>query len=245
MIQIKNLVKSHGSNRILDGISLSVEAGEVAVFIGPSGGGKSTLLRCVNGLEPFQEGSITVEDKTITPTTHADSPELLAIRRRLGMVFQQFHLFPHMSAIQNVMIGPLRVLGEGKEESEAKALRLLDQVGLKAKRDARTGELSGGQQQRVAIARALAVDPVAMLFDEPTSALDPKMADEVLTVMTDLAKTGMTMMIVTHAMSFARRVANRVHFMHGGRIAESGEPKEFFSNPQTAEAREFLQKVEL
>lgn len=221
MIEVTNLVKYHSSNRVLDGVSLRVEAGEVTALIGPSGGGKSTLLRCINGLEQFQEGQVQVGDLTLYGGKTPPQAVLLALRRRVGMVFQQFHLFPHMSALENVMSGPRFVLGQTRAEAEAVALPLLERVGLAEKRDARPSQLSGGQQQRVAIARALAVKPLAILFDEPTSALDPKMSQEVLAVMRDLAQDGLTMVVVTHDMELARQ-ATKLHLMERGQIKNSG-----------------------
>src|SRR4051794_33507600 len=224
MISVTNLVKHHGSLRVLDGASLAVPRGEVAVIVGPSGGGKSTLLRCINGLEPFEGGEVRVQDIALRPddVQRASGETLLTLRRRVGMVFQQFNLFPHLSVLDNVLIGPRLVLKQSRAEAEPLARQLLDRVGLGDKLHARPEQLSGGQQQRVAIARALAVKPEAILFDEPTSALDPRMAGEVLSVITDLAKSGQTMIVVTHAMGFARNVAHTVHVMEKGRILVSG-----------------------
>jgi len=246
MIEVEGLVKNHGTQRVLDGVTLRVAPGEVAAVIGPSGGGKSTLLRCINALEPFQAGSIRVGDIRLSPDQEPRPPgaTLLALRRRIGMVFQQFNLFPHLSVLENVAIGPWRALGRPRDAAEAKARELLSRVGLGDRLDARPEQLSGGQQQRVAIARALAVEPDAILFDEPTSALDPRMASEVLSVIADLARRGQTMMIVTHAMSFARRFSTSVHVMHAGRVAESGPPDQIFGNPQTDTTREFLAQVQ-
>src|SRR5437868_4491977 len=230
MIAIRGLVKQHGSLRVLDGVTLAVERGEVAVLIGPSGGGKSTLLRCINGLETFQEGEVRVDSLCLgsgLPRRRL-STELRRLRSRVGMVFQQFNLFPHLTVLENVLAGPLYVQGRRREEAEAEARPLLDRVGLSDKLHAYPEVLSGGQQQRVAIARALAMKPEAILFDEPTSALDPRMAAEVLGVIADLAKSGQTMLVVTHAMHFARQVAHTVHVMHAGRIAESGPPEQIF-----------------
>ncbi|HEY8503975.1 MAG TPA: amino acid ABC transporter ATP-binding protein [Gemmataceae bacterium] len=228
MITVSDLVKHHGPQRVLDRASLEVRRGEVAAVIGPSGGGKSTLLRCINGLETFQAGEVRVEDLRLTPGAgdRGTGPVLLRLRRKVAMVFQQFHLFPHMTALENVLSGPRYVLGQSREEAEPEARRLLERVGLGEKLHARPGELSGGQQQRVAIARALAVKPSAILFDEPTSALDPAMAGEVLKVIADLAATGLTMVVVTHAMDFARQVAHTVHVMEAGRIVRSGPPEQ-------------------
>ncbi len=242
MIEVRDLVKDHGPLRVLDGVSLAVRRGEVAVVIGPSGGGKSTLLRCVNGLEPFQDGEVRVGEVVFRagPAGRDGERALREVRRRVGMVFQQFHLFPHLSVLGNVMAGPLHVLGRTRDEAEAAARRLLDRVGLADKAGARPDELSGGQQQRVAIARALAVEPEAILFDEPTSALDPRMAGEVLKVVAELAAAGQTMVVVTHAMGFARRVAHTVHVMHAGRVVESGPPAQVFGAPREAVTRAFL-----
>lgn len=241
MIEVRDLVKNHNALRVLDGVSLTVRRGEVAVIVGPSGGGKSTLLRCINGLETFQQGEVRVDDIVLQPNGSAGQNEgLRHLRRRVGMVFQQFHLFPHLRVLANVMSGPLWALGKPKDEVEATAHLLLKRVGLTDKTDAWPEQLSGGQQQRVAIARALAMKPEAILFDEPTSALDPRMAGEVLHVIADLAGSGQTMIVVTHAMSFARRVAHTVHVMHEGRIAESGPPEQIFHQPRQAATRAFL-----
>ncbi len=245
MIAARKLVKDYGGGRVLDGVSLSVEKGEVAVVIGPSGCGKSTLLRCLNGLETFQEGEVQVDDLRLAGgATGAESGVLLALRRRLGMVFQQFHLFPHMSVLDNVTAGPRFSLGKRRAEAEKEARDLLARVGMAEFIAARPEQLSGGQQQRVAIARALAMRPEAILFDEPTSALDPRMANEVLRVMTDLARSGQTMIVVTHAMGFARRVAHTVHVMFGGRVIESGPPAKVFGGPADERVRAFLAEAE-
>jgi ABC-type polar amino acid transport system ATPase subunit len=225
LIRVTNLTKSFGPTRILDGVSLEVRQGEVTALVGPSGGGKSTLLRCINGLESFEAGEVAVGDVTLAGGKPHPQAELVRLRRRVGMVFQQFHLFPHMTAIENVMAGPRFSLGRRRDSIEPRARQLLDRVGLSAKADARPANLSGGQQQRVAIARALAVEPAAILFDEPTSALDPQMAAEVLAVMRDLAKDGQTMVVVTHDMDFARQ-AHTVHRMANGRVVASGPPGE-------------------
>jgi ABC-type polar amino acid transport system ATPase subunit len=248
MIEVRGLVKSHGPLRVLDGVSLGVRPGEVAVVVGPSGGGKSTLLRCINGLENFEEGEVLVGEVRLGPAplpSGGSAPEeaLRRLRRRVGMVFQQFHLFPHLSVLDNVLAGPLWVLGQPRAEAEERARSLLARVGLADKAHSRPGQLSGGQQQRVAIARALAVQPEAILFDEPTSALDPRMAAEVLRVIADLAASGQTMVVVTHAMGFARRVAQTVHVMHAGRVAESGPPGQVFGEPRTEATRAFLAEV--
>jgi ABC-type polar amino acid transport system ATPase subunit len=242
MIEVRNLVKSHGPLRVLDGVSLAVRRGEVAVVVGPSGGGKSTLLRCVNGLETFQDGEVQVDEVVFRagPAGREGERTLRELRRRVGMVFQQFHLFPHLSVLGNVMAGPVHVLGRTPDEAEEVARELLGRVGLADKADARPDELSGGQQQRVAIARALAVRPEAILFDEPTSALDPRMAGEVLRVIAELAAAGQTMVVVTHAMGFARRVAHTLHVMHAGRVVESGPPAQVFESPREAVTRSFL-----
>ncbi len=245
MIAIRELVKHHGSLRVLAGVSLEVKRGEVAAIIGPSGGGKSTLLRCINGLDTFDEGEVHVDGVALPAgtTPRQSSERLRQLRLRVGMVFQQFHLFPHMTVLQNVLSGPIYVLGQGRAEAEIEARKLLSRVGLADKLHARPEQLSGGQQQRVAIARALAMKPEAILFDEPTSALDPRMAAEVLSVITDLAQSGQTMLVVTHAMGFARQVAHTVHVMHEGRIAESGASRQVFEAPQHEVTRAFLSQV--
>ena len=225
MIEIKKISKWYGSFQVLTDCSTSVAKGEVVVVCGPSGSGKSTLIKCVNGLEPFQKGEILVDGVSVGDAK-TDLPKL---RSRIGMVFQNFELFPHMSVTQNLTLGQIKVLGRPESEARTKGLKLLERVGLIAHKDKYPGQLSGGQQQRVAIARALAMDPIAMLFDEPTSALDPEMINEVLDVMVELAREGMTMMCVTHEMGFARKVANRVVFMDQGRIVEEGPPDTFFS----------------
>lgn len=228
MIRASNIVKYHGETRILDGASLEVATGQLAVLIGPSGGGKSTLLRCINGLELFQEGEVAVgQDLRLIGGTTPAKPMLLQLRRTVGMVFQQFNLFPHMNVLQNVMSGPVHALGRPRDEAEATSKRLLHRVGLGDKLEARPAQLSGGQQQRVAIARALAVNPAAVLFDEPTSALDPQMAGEVLAVMRDLSRDGSTtMIVVTHAMEFARQAAHVVFRMAAGKVVASGPPEQ-------------------
>jgi glutamate/aspartate transport system ATP-binding protein len=239
MIQIKNVSKWYGNFRVLTDCSTGVSKGEVVVVCGPSGSGKSTLIKCVNALEPIQEGEIIVNNiKVNDPKT--DLPKL---RSRVGMVFQHFELFPHMSIIENLTIAQIKVLNRGKDEAAFKAERLLDRVGLKAHASKFPGQLSGGQQQRVAIARALSMDPICMLFDEPTSALDPEMINEVLDVMVELAKEGMTMMVVTHEMGFARKVANRVIFMDHGSIVEDAQKDEFFGTPRSERAQQFLSKI--
>ncbi len=225
MIRIESVVKSFGTARILDGASLVARPGELTALVGPSGGGKSTLLRCINGLEPFESGSIEAFGNTLTGGAKPTEPAVRKLRQTVGMVFQQFHLFPHLTALQNVMSGPVHALGVPKEQAAATATALLHRVGLGAKLDSKPGNLSGGQQQRVAIARALAVEPSAILFDEPTSALDPEMVGEVLAVMRDLAAGGQTMIVVTHDLDFARGAAV-VHKMVAGKVAKSGPPAE-------------------
>jgi polar amino acid transport system ATP-binding protein len=246
MIEVADLVKWHGKFEVLRGVSLSVRKGEVAAIIGPSGSGKSTLLRCLNGLESFQSGTITFDGLCID--AHARSADWARIHRqvcrRVGMVFQSFNLFPHRTALENVMEGPLYVLGLTKEAAEARALRLLDRVGMSDRLHAMPRQLSGGQQQRVAIARALAMEPQAILFDEPTSSLDPHMTAEVLAVMTDLALGGLTMVVVTHAMQFARRVAHTVHVFGEGRVIESGPPCQIFEDPHQEATKSLLASVE-
>jgi glutamate/aspartate transport system ATP-binding protein len=241
MIEIRNVSKWYGKSQVLDDCSTSVGKGEVVVVCGPSGSGKSTLIKTVNALEPFQKGEILVNDQSVgDPRTNL--PRLRAIA---GMVFQHFELFPHLSVIDNLCLGQIKVLARSRDEARARALTLLERVGLSAQKDTFPGTLSGGQQQRVAIARALSMDPLAMLFDEPTSALDPEMVTEVLDVMTDLAREGMTMMVVTHEMGFARRVADRVIFMDAGRIIEDCPTAEFFDNigSRTERTRLFLSKI--
>ncbi len=226
MIRVNDLVKRHGPLDVLRGITLEVARGEVAAIVGPSGGGKSTFLRCLNGLERFQGGVVSVDGTRLEPSMSefARDEALRSVRRSVGMVFQAFHLFPHRTALENVTEGPIHVLKLPRDEAEARARRLLDRVGLGDRLDAMPRQLSGGQQQRVAIARALAMEPRALLFDEPTSALDPKMAGEVLRVMADLARDGQTMIVVTHALEFARRAAHTVHVFEGGRVVASGPP---------------------
>ncbi|MBY0514230.1 MAG: amino acid ABC transporter ATP-binding protein [Gemmataceae bacterium] len=232
MIRVTNLVKEHGPLRILNGVNLEIARGQVAAVVGPSGGGKSTLLRCINGLEVFQGGEVAVGTDLRLVGGHNPKHELLRLRRRVGMVFQQFNLFPHLTALQNVMSGPVYALGKPRDEAEATALRLLRRVGLAEKAAARPAQLSGGQQQRVAIARALAVNPAAILFDEPTSALDPKMAGEVMRVVGDLADDEQfqaAMVIVTHDLPAVRRIADVVHVLDRGRVAYSGPAAEAFA----------------
>jgi glutamate/aspartate transport system ATP-binding protein len=239
MITIDNVSKAYASTPVLKACSTTVAKGEVVVVCGPSGSGKSTLIKCVNGLEPFQHGSITVDGISVgDPKT--DLPRL---RARVGMVFQHFELFPHMSVRKNLALAQVRVLGREADEADARGLRLLERVGLAAHADKHPAQLSGGQQQRVAIARALAMDPVCMLFDEPTSALDPEMIGEVLDVMVELAKEGMTMMVVTHEMGFARQVAHRVIFMDHGEIVEDAPAAQFFAAPASERAQGFLARI--
>ncbi|HEX5766766.1 MAG TPA: amino acid ABC transporter ATP-binding protein [Burkholderiales bacterium] len=239
MISIRNVSKWYGSFQVLADCSTEVAKGEVVVVCGPSGSGKSTIIKCVNALEPFQKGEITVEGISVgDPKTN-----LPKLRSRIGMVFQNFELFPHMSVTENLTLGQVKVLGRSQDEARAKGLKLLERVGLMAHKDKFPGQLSGGQQQRVAIARALSMDPIAMLFDEPTSALDPEMINEVLDVMVALAREGMTMMVVTHEMGFARKVAHRVIFMDGGRIVEDAKKDEFFGTPRSERAQQFLSKI--
>jgi len=239
MISLKNVSKWYGAFQVLTDCSTEVKKGEVVVVCGPSGSGKSTLIKCVNGLEPFQKGEITVDGISVgDPKT--DLPKL---RSRIGMVFQNFELFPHMSVTRNLTLAQVKVLGRSPEEATQKGLKLLERVGLAAHKDKYPGQLSGGQQQRVAIARALAMDPIAMLFDEPTSALDPEMINEVLDVMVELAREGMTMMVVTHEMGFARKVAHRVVFMDRGEIVEDALKDDFFGKPRSERAQLFLSKI--
>ncbi len=239
MIELKNVSKWYGPFQVLTECTTTVDKGDVMVICGPSGSGKSTLIKTVNGLEPIQQGQITVDGVAVNdPKTN-----LSKLRARIGMVFQNFELFPHLSIRQNLTIGQTKVLGRGLDEANAKGLKYLDRVGLLAQQDKFPGQLSGGQQQRVAIARALAMDPIAMLFDEPTSALDPEMINEVLDVMVGLAQEGMTMMVVTHEMGFARRVANRIVFMDHGKIIEDCSKDEFFGTPRSDRARDFLAKI--
>jgi glutamate/aspartate transport system ATP-binding protein len=239
MIQINNVSKWYGEFQVLTDCTMQVSKGEVVVVCGPSGSGKSTLIKTVNALEPFQKGEIIVDGISVGDS----KTNLPKLRSRVGMVFQHFELFPHLSITDNLVIAQIKVLGRGRDEAVEKGLKLLDRVGLKAHANKYPGQLSGGQQQRVAIARALAMDPIAMLFDEPTSALDPEMINEVLDVMTELAKEGMTMMCVTHEMGFARRVANRVIFMDRGQIIEDCSKEEFFGSPRSERAVQFLSKI--
>ena len=249
MIEVDGLHKYFGPLHVLRGIDMSVAAGEVVCIIGPSGSGKSTLLRCLNHLEVAQQGRIRIDGKTAYREEEGgvfhphSNRDVAAVRAQIGMVFQQFNLFPHLTAVQNVMEAPVHVLGRKRAAARQRALELLAQVGLADKVDAFPEELSGGQQQRAAIARALAMDPKAMLFDEATSALDPELVSEVLGVMRDLARRGMTMVVVTHEMNFARQVASRVIFMDHGRIVEEGDPSTIFGAPREARTREFLRTI--
>ncbi len=239
MIEIKNVSKWYGSFQVLTDCTTNVKKSEVVVVCGPSGSGKSTLIKCVNALEPFQKGSIVVNGVAVeNPKTN-----LPKLRAQVGMVFQNFELFPHMTITENLTIAQIKVLGRSRDEAVDKGLKLLDRVGLKAQAAKYPGQLSGGQQQRVAIARALAMDPICMLFDEPTSALDPEMINEVLDVMVQLAHEGMTMMCVTHEMGFARKVAHRVIFMDRGAIVEDAAKDDFFGQPRSERAQNFLAKI--
>jgi len=238
-IDFRRVGKWFGKVQVLRDITLVVHAGEVVVVCGPSGSGKSTLIRCVNALEPIQEGELLVLGESLT----VPRVNLSALRTRVGMVFQSFNLFPHMTVLQNIMLAPIKVRGLTRAEAERTARVLLERVRIPDKADVYPANLSGGQQQRVAIARALAMQPKIMLFDEPTSALDPEMINEVLDVMTDLAKEGMTMMCVTHEMGFARRVAHRVVFMDAGQVVEEAAPEAFFAAAKSDRAREFLSKI--
>jgi len=239
MIEMKNVSKWYGSFQVLTDCTTNVDKGEVVVVCGPSGSGKSTLIKCVNALEPFQKGDVVVDGISLSdPKT--DLPKL---RARVGMVFQHFELFPHMSVSDNLALAQIKVLGRSKDEATARGMKYLERVGLTEHAHKYPGELSGGQQQRVAIARALSMDPIAMLFDEPTSALDPEMINEVLDVMVGLAQEGMTMMVVTHEMGFARKVAHRVIFMDKGEIVEDAKKDDFFGKPRSERAVQFLSKI--
>ena len=239
MIEIKNVSKWFGTFQVLDQIDETIKQGQVVVICGPSGSGKSTILKCLNGLESFQEGDIIVDGQSLKdPTTN-----LFKLRQKMGMVFQRFELYPHLKVIENITIAPIKVKKVPSKDAAERAQELLARVGIPEQADKYPGNLSGGQQQRVALARALAMDPEIMLFDEPTSALDPEMIKEVLEVMIDLAKSGMTMVVVTHEMGFAREVADEIIFMDEGRIIERGTDKTFFKNPRTERARDFLNKI--
>jgi len=239
MIEIRNVSKWYGTFQVLKDCSTRVDKGEVVVVCGPSGSGKSTLIKCVNALEPFQKGEVVVDGISVG----APGTDLPKLRSRVGMVFQHFELFPHLSIMENLTLGQIRVLHRGEEESRDKGMKLLERVGLREQAGKFPGQLSGGQQQRVAIARALAMDPLCMLFDEPTSALDPEMINEVLDVMVELAREGMTMMCVTHEMGFARKVAKRVIFMDRGEIVEDATKDDFFGKPRSERAQQFLSKI--
>jgi glutamate/aspartate transport system ATP-binding protein len=239
MIEITNVSKWYGSFQVLTNCTTRVAKGEVVVVCGPSGSGKSTLIKCVNGLEPFQQGDVVVDGISVS----AKDTNLPKLRARIGMVFQNFELFPHMSVTDNITLAQIKVLGRSREDAVAKAHALLKRVGLTEQAPKYPGQLSGGQQQRVAIARALSMDPIAMLFDEPTSALDPEMINEVLDVMVELAREGMTMMVVTHEMGFARKVAHRVIFMDRGEIVEDAPTEDFFGKPRSERAQQFLSKI--
>jgi len=239
MIEFKNVSKWYGNFQVLTNCTTKVEKGEVVVVCGPSGSGKSTLIKCVNGLEPFQQGEVIVNGESVG----AKETNLSRLRSKIGMVFQSFELFPHMKVTANINLGQVKVLGRSVEEATAKSMSLLKRVGLETHAHKFPGQLSGGQQQRVAIARALAMDPIAMLFDEPTSALDPEMINEVLDAMVELALEGMTMMVVTHEMGFARKVAHRVIFMDRGEIVEDATKEDFFGKPRSERAVQFLSKI--
>ena len=239
MIEIKNVSKWFGDFQVLTKVNETIQRGQTVVICGPSGSGKSTLLRCVNGLEPYQRGEIIVDGTSLSdPRTN-----LYKLRENIGMVFQRFELYPHMTALQNVTLAPMKVRKLSKEKAKQKAMELLERVGIPDKADAYPANLSGGQQQRVAIARSLAMEPKYMMFDEPTSALDPEMIKEVLDVMVELAKGGMTMLCVTHEMGFAREVADEIIFMDFGKIVERGTYEEFFKNPKSERAKEFLKQI--
>lgn len=239
MIKVENLYKQFGNNEVLKNISTNIDSGEVVSIIGPSGSGKSTFLRCLNLLETPTQGKVWINNQEITDS----KTNILKVREQIGMVFQHFYLFPHLSVLENLTYAPMKVKGESRELAEKKARELLARVGLTEKEKAYPNNLSGGQKQRVAIARALAMEPKLMLFDEPTSALDPEMVKEVLNVMKDLAQSGMTMAIVTHEMGFAREVSDRIIFLDEGVLLEEGSPNEFFNNPRTSRAKDFLEKV--
>jgi ABC-type polar amino acid transport system ATPase subunit len=239
LVTLSGVSKSFGDNLVLDGIDLEIDRGSAVVVAGPSGSGKSTMLRCINGLEPIDSGQIRFDGSRVEAT----SREIYGIRARIGMVFQQFNLFPHMTVTDNITLGPLEVGSLDGKTARAQALELLERVGIPDKADEYPADLSGGQQQRVAIARALAVRPKLMLFDEPTSALDPEMIREVLDVMRDLAKEGMTMIVVTHEMGFAREVCDRIVFIDEGQIVEEGTPDEFFNQTRSDRAKEFVDKI--
>ena len=239
MVEFRNVIKRFGETTVLNGITLNIEAGEVVVVVGPSGSGKSTFLRCINVLETIQEGDLMVDGLSV----RGSAQQVREIRREAGMVFQQFNLFPQMTALENVMFGPIHTRGASRDEARRLAEELLGKVGLAERMNHYPSELSGGQQQRVAIARALAIRPKLMLFDEPTSALDPELRHEVLKVMRDLAEEGMTMVVVTHEMEFARKVGSRLIFIDGGKVAHDGPPAELLANPPSQRLKDFLQHV--
>src|SRR5210317_1823458 len=239
MIELKNVSKWYGKFQVLDNCSVKVEKSDVMVVCGPSGSGKSTLIKCINGLEPFQQGEIFVDGIKVNDK----NTNLNHLRSKIGMVFQNFELYPHMNVLKNISLSQIKVLKRSEDEANEKSMQLLERVGLKEQYKKFPSQLSGGQQQRVAIARALAMDPIAMLFDEPTSALDPEMINEVVDVMIELATDGMTMMVVTHEMGFARKVADRVVFMDNGSIVEDRPTNEFFTDPESERARDFLSKI--
>jgi ABC-type polar amino acid transport system ATPase subunit len=239
MIEINNISKWFGDFRVLTDINEVIHRGQTVVICGPSGSGKSTLLRCVNGLEPYQQGEIIVDGLSLSDP----KSDLYKLRQKIGMVFQRFELYPHMPVLRNITLAPMKVLKKSKQEAEKKAMELLERVGIPEKADEYPANLSGGQQQRVAIARSLAMEPDYMMFDEPTSALDPEMINEVLEVMIDLAKEGMTMLVVTHEMGFAREVADEIIFMDAGKIIERGTDEEFFTNPKSERTKNFLSQI--
>jgi len=239
MIEIRDVSKWYGDFQVLNHVNERIQRGQTVVVCGPSGSGKSTLLRCINGLEPFQEGEVVVDGISVSdPSTN-----LYKLRQKIGMVFQRFELYPHMTALQNITLAPIKVKKKSRQEAERKAIELLERVGIPDKANSYPANLSGGQQQRVAIARALAMEPEVMMFDEPTSALDPEMIKEVLDVMIALAKGGMTMVVVTHEMGFAREVADEIIFMDEGTIIERGTGEEFFENPKSERTKDFLSKI--
>ena len=239
LVELDQVTKSFGDNVVLSGVDLTVERGSATVIAGPSGSGKSTMLRCINGLEPIDEGEVRFEGTAVDYSGKA----LSRLRAEIGMVFQQFNLFPHMTVLDNVLLGPVKAKGVDREQARGRARELLERVGIPEKADEYPADLSGGQQQRVAIARALAMDPKLMLFDEPTSALDPEMIREVLDVMRNLARDGMTMIVVTHEMGFAREVCDRIVFIDAGEIVEEGPPDEFFAAAKSPRAKEFVDKI--
>ena len=238
-ISVQNLVKKYGNNTVLNDISISIKEGDVVCIIGPSGSGKSTFLRCLNKLEEPTSGDIVIDGARLMDK----NTDINLVRQHIGMVFQHFNLFPHLTVLENIILAPMDLKKASRDEAEKNAIRLLDMVGLADKKDMKPDNLSGGQKQRVAIARALAMNPDIMLFDEPTSALDPEMVGDVLNIMKDLAKQGMTMVIVTHEMGFAKEVANRVLFTDGGKFLEDGTPQQIFENPQNERTKDFLNKV--